>query len=112
MERRPAAVPRRWSTRPWTGPSAGEQGPLGELGGVPVRGTWLRADAVGPARYEVLVGVLGEHLPVDLRAQRRRLENEQTQRLDLFLEGRLLTLVHPVGKPRPSWGRIAEEALG
>ncbi|MFE2726466.1 hypothetical protein [Kitasatospora sp. NPDC059327] len=89
-----------------------EEGPLGELGGVPVRGTWLRADAVGPARYEVLVGVLGEHVPVDLRAQRRRLETEQGHRLDLFLEGRLLTLVHPVGEPRPSWGRIAEEALG
>ncbi|MEV0530889.1 hypothetical protein [Kitasatospora sp. NPDC050463] len=85
---------------------------LGELGGVPVRGTWLRADAVGPARHEVLVGVLGEHVPADLRAQRRRLEAEQGHRLDLFLEGRLLTLVHPVGEPRPSWGRIAEEALG
>ncbi|MCD0484580.1 hypothetical protein LO771_19815 [Streptacidiphilus sp. ASG 303] len=85
---------------------------LGELGGVPVRGTWLRADAIGPARHEVLVGVLGERVPVDLRAQRRRLEAGPGHRLDLFLEGRLLTLVHPVGEPRPSWGRIAEEAVG
>ncbi|MFF2619346.1 hypothetical protein [Kitasatospora sp. NPDC058046] len=89
-----------------------DEAPLGALEGVPVRGTWLRADAVGPARHEVMVGVLGERVPVDLRAQRRRLEAGMGTRLDLFLEGRLLTLVHPVGEPRPSWGRIAEEALG
>ncbi|MFJ6774010.1 hypothetical protein ACIQOV_24170 [Kitasatospora sp. NPDC091257] len=89
-----------------------EEDQLGKLEGVPVRGTWVRADAVGPARHEVLVGVLGERVPVDLRAQRRRLEAGASHRLDLVLEGRLLTLVHPVGEPRPSWGRIAEDALG
>ncbi|MEU8924656.1 hypothetical protein AB0D10_27560 [Kitasatospora sp. NPDC048545] len=89
-----------------------EENPLGDLRGVPVRGTWIRADAVGPARHEVLVGVLGEHVPVDLRAHRRRLAAEPRSRLDLFLDGRLLTLVHPVGEPRPSWGQIAEEAVG
>ncbi|MCX4745986.1 hypothetical protein OG455_10685 [Kitasatospora sp. NBC_01287] len=89
-----------------------EEDPLGKLSGVPVRGTWLKTDAVGPARYEVLVGVLGERVPVDLRAQRHRLAAETGHRLDLFLEGRLLTLVHPVGEPRPSWGLITEEALG
>ncbi|MFE4599848.1 hypothetical protein ACFRKE_03245 [Kitasatospora indigofera] len=88
-----------------------EEDPLGELEGVPVRGTWLRADAVGAARHEVLVGVLGERVPVDLRAQRHRLAAESGNRLDLFLEGRLLTLV-PASEPRPSWSRIAEEALG
>ncbi|MGW2397201.1 hypothetical protein ACWCYY_11670 [Kitasatospora sp. NPDC001664] len=89
-----------------------EESTLGKLAGVPVRGTWIRADAVGPARHEVLVGVLGERVPVDPRAQRRRLSTENGSRLDLFLEGRLLTLVHPAGEPRPSWGRIAAEALG
>ncbi len=89
-----------------------EEDSLGEFDGVPVRGTWLRADAVGPARHEVLVGVLGEHVPVDLRAQRRRLAAEAGTRLDLHLEGRLLTVVHPAGERRPSWGQIAEEALG
>jgi hypothetical protein len=31
--------------------------------------------------------------------------------VDAFVEGRLLTLVHPAGEPRLSWGRIAGELL-
>ncbi|MEU5633788.1 hypothetical protein ACH47C_17560 [Streptomyces rishiriensis] len=83
---------------------------LGTFSGVEVRGRWIRGDAVGPARQEVLLGVLGERVPVDHRAQRRRLVS-QTDRLDVFLEGRLLTLVNPVDSPRPSWDRIRSELL-
>ncbi|MFG2845348.1 hypothetical protein ACGF12_19565 [Kitasatospora sp. NPDC048296] len=85
---------------------------VGKLDGVPVCGTWIRAEAAGSARHKVLVGVLGEHVQVDLRAQRRRMAAESGNRLDLFLEGRLLTVVHPVGERLPSWRRIAEEAVG
>ncbi|MGW4170075.1 hypothetical protein ACWEGX_24560 [Streptomyces chartreusis] len=83
---------------------------LGTLSGVEVRGRWIRGDAVGEAHHEVLLGVLGERVPMDHRAQRRRLAS-QTDRLDVFLEGRLLTLVHPVDSPRPSWDRIRSELL-
>ncbi|CAM5364056.1 hypothetical protein [Streptomyces viridochromogenes] len=83
---------------------------LGTYSGVEVRGRWIRGDAVGPAHHEVLLGVLGERVPVDHRAQRRRLAS-QTDRLDVFLEGRLLTLVKPVDSPRPSWDRIRSELL-
>ncbi|MFC6702791.1 hypothetical protein ACFQE4_26850 [Streptomyces thermocoprophilus] len=83
---------------------------LGTLSGVEVRGRWIRGDAVGQAHHEVLLGVLGERVPVDHRAQRRRLAS-QTDRLDVFLEGRLLTLVHPADSPRPSWDRIRSELL-
>jgi hypothetical protein len=83
---------------------------LGTLSGVEVRGRWIRGDAVGQAHHEVLLGVLGERVPVDHRAKRRRLAS-QTDRLDVFLEGRLLTVVHPVDSPRPSWDRIRSELL-
>ncbi|MGW0569886.1 hypothetical protein [Streptomyces tauricus] len=83
---------------------------LGTLSGVEVRGRWIRGDAIGPARHEVLLGVLGERVPVDHRG-RRRLRASQADRLDVFLEGRLLTLVRPVDGPRPSWGRIRSELL-
>jgi hypothetical protein len=83
---------------------------LGTLSGVEVRGRWIRGNAIGPAHHEVLLGVLGERVPVDHRGQRRR-RASQTDRLDVFLEGRLLTLVSPVDGPRPSWGRIRSELL-
>lgn len=84
---------------------------LGTFSGVEVRGRWIRGDAVGPARHEVLLGVLGERLPLDHRAQRRRLDSPAADRLDVFLEGRLLTIVQPVDSPRPSWDRIQSELL-
>ncbi|WP_351235345.1 hypothetical protein [Streptomyces sp. NPDC002133] len=34
-----------------------------ELGGIPVRGTWAPADALGPAQHEVLLAVLAEQPP-------------------------------------------------
>ncbi|MGC0400349.1 hypothetical protein RKD27_002993 [Streptomyces sp. SAI-126] len=51
--------------------SFGREDTLGTFSGVEVRGRWIRGDAVGPARQEVLLGVLGERLPLDHRAQRR-----------------------------------------
>lgn len=76
-------------------------------------GTTLKEDAPTVFRTCPAPGeVLGERVPVDLRAQCRRLAAEPGRRLDLFLEGRLPTLTHPVGEPRPGWSRIAEAALG
>ncbi|GLX39848.1 hypothetical protein Sros01_59210 [Streptomyces roseochromogenus] len=89
-----------------------EEQMLGTVSDVPVRGRWIRGDTVGPARHEVLLGVLGERVPVDHRAQRNRLATQTADQLDLFLEGRLLTIVHPVDSPRPSWDRIRSELLG
>ncbi|MET9958182.1 hypothetical protein ABZ128_03690 [Streptomyces sp. NPDC006326] len=89
-----------------------EEETLGTVSDVPVRGRWIRSDAVGQARHEVLLGILGERVPVDHRAQRNRWSSQTSDRLDLFLEGRLLTVVHPVGSPRPSWDRIRTELLG
>ncbi|WP_185893879.1 hypothetical protein [Streptomyces sp. WAC05950] len=89
-----------------------EEHTLGTVSDVPVRGRWIRGDAVGQARHEVLLGVLGERVLLDHRAQRNRLASQTSDRLDLFLEGRLLTVVHPVESPRPSWDRIRSELLG
>lgn len=86
-----------------------EEDTLGTFSDVPVRGRWIRGDAVGQARHEVLLGVLGERVPVDHRAQRHRLASQEADRLDVFLEGRLLTVVHPVDSPRPIWDRIQAE---
>ncbi|MFG2351800.1 hypothetical protein [Streptomyces phaeochromogenes] len=83
---------------------------LGSFYGVEVRGRWIRGDAVGQAHHEVLLGVLGERVPLDHRS-RRRLLASQTDRLDVFLEGRLLTLVNSADSPRPSWDRIQSELL-
>ncbi|MGQ4482631.1 hypothetical protein [Streptomyces sp. SAS_276] len=91
--------------------SFGREDTVGTFSGVEVRGRWIRGDAVGQARHEVLLGVLGERVPVDNRAQRRRLASQAADRLDAFLEGRLLTIVHPVDSPRPSWDRIQSELL-
>ncbi|MFJ6666529.1 hypothetical protein [Streptomyces sp. NPDC091383] len=91
--------------------SFGREDTLGTFSGVEVRGRWTRGDAAGPAHHEVLLGVLGERVPLDHRAQRRGLAAPAAGRLDVFLEGRLLTIVHPVDSPRPSWDRIQAELL-
>ncbi|WP_328486007.1 hypothetical protein [Streptomyces zaomyceticus] len=88
-----------------------EEYTLGTLAGVPVRGRWIRGDVPVEARHEVLLGVLGERVEVDRRAQRELLATLTGDRLDTFLDGRLLTAVCPVDGPRPSWGRISAELL-
>ncbi|MDX3402413.1 hypothetical protein B0E38_03861 [Streptomyces sp. 111WW2] len=88
-----------------------EEHQLGTLAGVPVRGRWIRGDVLGVARHEVLLGVLGERIEVDRRAQRERLATLATDRLDTFLDGRLLTVVRPVDDPPPTWDRISAELL-
>ncbi|MFE6836700.1 hypothetical protein ACFVFI_17945 [Streptomyces sp. NPDC057705] len=88
-----------------------EEHQLGTLAGVPVRGRWIRGDALGDARHEVLLGVLGERVEVDRRAQRERLATLTGDRLDTFLDGRLLTAVRPIDGPRPSWDRISAELV-
>ncbi|MET9374030.1 hypothetical protein ABZX98_07750 [Streptomyces sp. NPDC002992] len=87
-----------------------EENQLGMLAGVPVRGRWIRGDVLGVARHEVMLGVLGERIEVDLRAQRERLATA-TDRLDTFLDGRLLTVVRPLDNPPPTWDRISAELL-
>ncbi|MER7696735.1 MULTISPECIES: hypothetical protein [Streptomyces] len=88
-----------------------EENQLGTLAGVPVRGRWIRGDVLGEARHEVLLGVLGERVELDRRAQRERLASLTGDRLDTFLDGRLLTAVRPIDGPRPSWKRISAELL-
>lgn len=88
-----------------------EEHQLGTLNGVPVRGRWIRGDILGEARHEVLLGVLGERVEVNRRAQRERLATLAGGRLDTFLDGRRLTAVRPVDGPRPSWDRISAELL-
>ncbi|MFI0961441.1 hypothetical protein ACH4S8_08550 [Streptomyces sp. NPDC021080] len=88
-----------------------EEHQLGTLADVPVRGRWIRGDALGEARHEVLLGVLGERVEVNRRAQRERLATLTGDRLDTFLDGRLLTVVRSVDGPRPSWDRISGELV-
>ncbi|MEW1633552.1 hypothetical protein AB0469_05725 [Streptomyces sp. NPDC093801] len=88
-----------------------EENQLGTLDGVPVRGRWIRGDVLGEARHEVLLGVLGERVELDRRAQRERLASLTGDRLDTFLDGRLLTAVRPIDGPRPEWDRISAELL-
>ncbi|MER7826265.1 hypothetical protein ABTX85_27310 [Streptomyces sp. NPDC096097] len=88
-----------------------EENQLGTLDGVPVRGRWIRGDVLGEARHEVLLGVLGERVELDRRAQRERLASLTGDRLDTFLDGRLLTAVRPIDGPRPGWDRISAELL-
>ncbi|WP_055601363.1 hypothetical protein [Streptomyces aureus] len=88
-----------------------EENQLGTLAGVPVRGRWIRGDILGEARHEVLLGVLGERVELNRRAQRERLASLTGDRLDTFLDGRLLTAVRPIDGPRPDWDRISAELL-
>ncbi|EFL34854.1 predicted protein [Streptomyces viridochromogenes DSM 40736] len=80
---------------------------VGSVAGIPVRGKWITANALGPATHEVLVGVLGEGLPTEGRAQRRR----RSLGVDAALDGRLLTVVHHLDEERPSWDRIERDIL-
>lgn len=86
-----------------------EEQTLGRYSGVAVRGRWIRGDAVGQAHHEVLLAVLAERVPDDQRAQRGRWASSMGEGLDVFLTGRLLTVVHQAGSPRPSWDRIRAE---
>ncbi|WP_432112644.1 hypothetical protein [Streptomyces sp. S1] len=88
-----------------------EEKQLGTLAGVPVRGRWIRGDLLGEPCHEVLLGVLEERVPVNRHAQRERLATLTGDRLDTFLDGRLLTVVRPTDAPRPKWGRISAELL-
>ncbi|MFJ3518594.1 hypothetical protein [Streptomyces sp. NPDC090131] len=80
------------------------------LAGIPVRGSWVAADALGPARHEVLLGVL-EHEPprrVNLRERMARSDG----RFDACLDGRLLTVVRPATAPPPEWRELEQALLG
>ncbi|MEU6014909.1 hypothetical protein ABZ826_12920 [Streptomyces sp. NPDC047515] len=78
------------------------------LAGISVRGRWVPADALGPAKHEVLVGVLAERPPRQVAIRERMARSEG--RFDVCLDGRLLTVVRPVAAPKPGWRQL-ERAL-
>lgn len=78
------------------------------LAGISVRGRWARADALGPAKYEVMIGVLEERPPRQVAIRERMARSEG--RFDVCLDGRLLAVVRPVAAPKPGW-RELERAL-
>ncbi|MFH8557266.1 hypothetical protein ACH4FE_27250 [Streptomyces celluloflavus] len=74
------------------------------LAGISVRGRWVRADALGPAKHEVMVGVLAERPPRQVAMRERMARSEG--RFDVCLDGRLLTVVRPVAAPKPEWHQL------
>ncbi|MFJ4689237.1 hypothetical protein [Streptomyces sp. NPDC088789] len=88
-----------------------EDNQIGKLAGVPVRGRWIRGDTLGAARHEVLLAVLGERVELARPSPHQRLAGLTGDRLDTYLDGRLLTAVRPVRGPRPGWDRISAELL-
>ncbi|RZU36715.1 hypothetical protein EV284_4218 [Streptomyces sp. BK022] len=80
-----------------------------ELAGIPVRGTWVPADALGSARHEVLLAVLGEQPPRQVGV-RERLARAQG-RFDACLDGRLLTVVRSAAAPPPRWHDLEQVLL-
>ncbi|MET8205885.1 hypothetical protein ABZT51_07515 [Streptomyces sp. NPDC005373] len=80
-----------------------------ELAGIPVRGTWVLADALGSARHEVLLAVLGEQPPRQVGVRERLARAEG--RFDACLDGRLLTVVRSAAAPPPRWQDLEEVLL-
>ncbi len=78
------------------------------LAGISVRGRWVPADALGPAKHEVMVGVLAERPPRQMAMRERMARSEGW--FDVCLDGRLLTVVRPVAAPEPGWHQL-ERAL-
>ncbi|WP_327254167.1 hypothetical protein [Streptomyces sp. NBC_01244] len=79
------------------------------LAGIPVRGNWVPADQLGPARHEVFLGVLAERAPVPVNFRERLTRTEG--RFDACLDGRLLTVVRPIATPVPTWSELAHVLL-
>ncbi|MFD9973234.1 hypothetical protein ACFWZR_02835 [Streptomyces sp. NPDC059017] len=80
------------------------------VAGIPVRGRWVAADALGPARHEVLLGVLAERPPRQVNVRERMARSDG--RFDACLDGRLLTVVRPFATPRPEWHELERVLLG
>ncbi|MFE3788910.1 hypothetical protein [Streptomyces goshikiensis] len=74
------------------------------LAEISVRGRWVPADALGPAKHEVMIGVLAEKPPRQL-AVRERMARSEGQ-FDVCLNGRLLTVVRPAAAPKPEWRQL------
>lgn len=72
-----------------------------ELAGIPMRGTWAPADALGPAQHEVLLAVLAEQPPHQAGVRERLARAEG--RFDACLDGRVLTVVRSAAQPPPGW---------
>ncbi|MFD9413311.1 hypothetical protein ACFWC9_01085 [Streptomyces goshikiensis] len=80
------------------------------VAGIAVRGRWVAADALGPARHEVLLGVLAERPPRQVNVRERMARSDG--RFDACLDGRLLTVVRPLATPRPEWHELERVLLG
>ncbi|MEU6393577.1 hypothetical protein [Streptomyces sp. NPDC046939] len=80
-----------------------------KLAGNPVRGTWVPADALGPAQREVLLAVLAEQPPPQAGVRERLARAEG--HFDACLDGRLLTVVRSAAEPPPSWQDLEEVLL-
>ncbi|MGC5040064.1 hypothetical protein ACPXCS_32085 [Streptomyces sp. DT190] len=80
-----------------------------ELADIPVRGTWVPADALGPAQYEVLLAVLAEQPPPQAGVRERLARAEG--RFDACLDGRLLTVVRSAAQPPPAWQDLEQVLL-
>ena len=80
-----------------------------ELADIPVRGAWVPADALGPARHEVLLAVLAEQPPPQAGVRERLARAEG--RFDACLDGRLLTVVRSAAQPPPTWQDLKEVLL-
>ncbi|MFC4469315.1 hypothetical protein ACFPH6_33185 [Streptomyces xiangluensis] len=80
-----------------------------ELAGIPVRGTWVPADALGPAQHEVLLAVLAEQPPPQAGVRERLARAEG--RFDACLDGRLLTVVRSAAQPPPAWQDLEQVLL-
>ncbi|MFD7552571.1 hypothetical protein [Streptomyces sp. NPDC059816] len=80
-----------------------------ELAGIPVRGAWVPADALGPARHEVLLAVLAEQPPPQAGVRERLARAEG--RFDACLDGRLLTVVRSAAQPPPAWQDVEQVLL-
>ncbi|MFC8271932.1 hypothetical protein ACFUJR_05170 [Streptomyces sp. NPDC057271] len=84
--------------------SAPESDQEATLAGISVRGRWVPADALGPAKHEVMVGVLAERPPRQVAIRERMSRSEG--RFDVCLDGRLLTVVRPAAAPMPGWRQL------
>lgn len=90
--------------------SAPESASGSALSGIQVRGDWGLADQLGRSQHEVLLGVLARHPGRQLGVRERLIRAEG--RFDACLDGRLLSVVRPVGSPRPEWWELERVLLG
>lgn len=85
--------------------------------GIPVRGSWVRADLLGPSPTKFFLGVLAEPLtPHDITPATAPTPTEQPDddtAIDAQLNGRLIAVVsRSPGDELPTWSRVEATLLG